>query len=74
MKRISFTSKNRDPDDTLHIETDLGIINIHVNLRDRLGRKVENISIIPDRYCGDQEVKVVPHRNLRLIQLKKIHR
>lgn len=69
MKRILFTSRCRE--DVLHIETDLGIINISIGLTDRFGRKVEHISIQPDHYAGEQKVKATPVRCVRMIQLKK---
>lgn len=46
MKRISHKKG------ILHIETALGIINIHVGLTDHEGRRVECVEIIPDRFTG----------------------
>jgi len=53
----------------IHVETELGVINITLNLTDRLGRKVEHIEMFPDKYAG--ELKVIRTRN-RFIQLKTV--
>ena len=74
MKTVTFyPSKKRAGinNNILHIETELGIINITVGLTDRLERKVEAITVRPDRYMGEQEVIYSGHR---FIQLKKIIR
>lgn len=34
---------------TLHIETELGIVNIHLGLHDMKGRKVESVELLPDK-------------------------
>lgn len=47
MRRISFTKRNRSGN-ILHIETDMGIINIHVGLTDMDGRPGEHISVSCD--------------------------
>ena len=57
--------------ETLHIETDLGIVNIKPGLFDRHGRKVTFVEVIPDRYAGEQKVKRCGTSNTRLIQLKQ---
>jgi len=47
MMRLSFTESNRS-DNLLHIEVPGAIVNIRVNLTDRLGRKVTSVSVSPD--------------------------
>lgn len=67
MKRISHTSRSRD--NTLHIETDLGIVNIRVGLYDGLQDcPVESIEIIPDKYAGETPVIVDGSTHVRLIR------
>jgi len=46
MKTIRHTSRSRD--NLLHVETDLGIVNIRVGLTDAQGRRVEAITILQD--------------------------
>lgn len=46
MKRLSHTRRSRDK--LLHIETELGIVNIRIGLKDMQGRPVTSIEIIPD--------------------------
>lgn len=53
MKRISFTKKNRSGN-TLHIETEGCIVNIHIGLTDMKGRKTVNVSVLPDRGSGEE--------------------
>ena len=50
----------------LHVETELGIVNIHLKLHDRLGRKVEAVVMLPDRFTGDPRVKLVGRRFVQL--------
>ena len=45
MKTIIHTSKSKDK--MLHIETELGIVNITVGLYDTKGRRVESIEVLP---------------------------
>lgn len=42
----------------LHVETPLGIVNIHVGLRNEAGQRVEAIELIPNRYAGEPTVTV----------------
>ena len=42
----------------VHIETELGIVNIHVGLRDAQGRRVETVVLIPNQYAGEPTVTV----------------
>ena len=51
----------------LHVETPLGIVNIHVGLNDSKGRRVEAIMPIPNAYAGERKVIV---RGARMIELK----
>ena len=55
----------------IHIETELGIVNIYVGLCDRFGRKVESVEVIPDNFAGEPKVRLIPHKRLRMIQNKK---
>lgn len=67
MKRISHTSRSRD--NLLHIETDLGIVNIRTGLYDAINDcPVESIEIIPDKYAGETPVTVDGSRHIRLIK------
>jgi hypothetical protein len=54
----------------LHIVTELGIVNIFLDLRDIKGRLVENIQIIPDdNFMRGRKVKRI---GSRLVQLKGV--
>lgn len=53
----------------LHVETPLGIVNIHVGLTDRKGRRVEAICMLPNRYAGEPKVLV---SGSRFIELKTV--
>lgn len=67
MKRISHTSRSRD--NLLHIETDLGIVNIRTGLYDAINDcPVESIEIIPDKYAGETPVTVDGCTHTRLIR------
>jgi hypothetical protein len=52
----------------VHVETELGIVNIHVGLTDREGRRVESVMMNPNRYAGEKKVVV---RGFRFVELKK---
>lgn len=52
--------------DILHVETPLGIVNIYVGLSDRLGRRVEYVETIPNRYAGEPRVRRVGSRMIEL--------
>lgn len=56
-----------------HIEVEGAIVNIRTGLKDRQGRKVTSVEILPDdHYMGEQIWKTYPHvRNVRIVQLKK---
>jgi hypothetical protein len=47
----------------VHVETELGIVNIYVGLTDRLGREVETVEMIPD-----QGVRVVDRRFVKELE------
>ncbi len=53
----------------VHVETPLGVINIHIGLRDQQGRRVETISISGNNYSGDP---LVVRRGYRLVELKTV--
>lgn len=60
-------------DDTLHVETPNGIVNIRAGLTDMRGRSVDSIQIIPDNYAGENKVvRVGGCPNVRLIRLKTV--
>ena len=62
MKTIQHYSTSKDK--LLHIETDLGIINIRVGLQDRIGQEVTSIEIIKD----SENIKLDGCVNNRLIK------
>lgn len=74
MKRISFGCKNKS-DNILHIETELGIINVYVNLHDLEGRLVESVEIYPDNgvKINDGGEKEMDYLRVRLIKYKERH-
>lgn len=53
----------------LHIETKLGIVNIHTGLHDAKGREVEAVSMRPDQFAGEPKVIV---RATRFVRLKTV--
>lgn len=56
----------------MHVETELGIVNIRTGLRDRRGRRVESIQVLPS---GDDPHKKVVRwgkHNTRLVELKTV--
>lgn len=59
-QRMKHVSQGRA--DVIHVETDLGIVNIYVGLRDTEGRRVERIEYRPNEYAG--EPVVVMERNI----------
>ena len=67
-RRISFYNTNRS-DDILHIETEHCIVNIRVNLRDRQGKEVTHIEILPD----DDSVKLRGSVNNRVTAEPREH-
>ena len=50
----------------IHVETPLGIVNIHIGLTDRHGRRVENIQMRPNEYAGEPRVKRIGNRFVEL--------
>lgn len=68
MKTIRHNSRSRDP--LLHIETDFGIVNIRVGLRDFDGNEVTSVEIVPDRVDWDgrgRTIELDGYANSRLI-------
>jgi hypothetical protein len=51
MKTVVHNKRSKD--DVLHIETEGGIINVHVGLHDDKGRDITAIEILPDQYSGE---------------------
>ena len=43
-----------------------GIVNIHIGLTDRHGRRVENIQMRPNEYAGEPRVKRIGNRFVEL--------
>lgn len=63
-------SRNSGNKKTRHVEVDGAIVNIHTGLKDRFGRKVTAVEIIPDEH-NERKWKVIPGKhNTRIIQLK----
>jgi hypothetical protein len=54
MKRVS-----QGKAEVIHVETDLGIVNIYVKLHDQDGRRVERIEYLPNRYAGERPVRTL---------------
>lgn len=54
----------------LHVETPLGIVNIHVGLNDRRGRRVEAVLMRGNNYSGEPLVKVVGNRMVEMKTVK----
>lgn len=52
----------------IHVETPLGIVNIHLGLEDRHGRRVENVQMQPNDYAGELPVRTIGNR---FVELKK---
>jgi hypothetical protein len=60
--------------DVVHVETPLGIVNIHVGLHDVDGRRVENVSVQCNDYAGEPTVRIdgnlkYKHKGMRLVEL-----
>ena len=53
----------------IHVETELGIVNIYLGFHDKRGRKVEVISMNVNKLAGERKVIVSKGR---FIQLKKV--
>lgn len=53
----------------VHVETQLGIVNIYLNLHDKQGRRVETVTLSGNNYAGEKRVAV---RGGRLIELKTV--
>jgi hypothetical protein len=56
----------------LHVETPLGIVNIHVGLHDRKSRRVEAITVSGNNYAGEPKVALRGYHNTRLVELKTV--
>lgn len=52
MRTIRLTERSQTP--ILHVEADGCIVNVQVGLRDREGRRVTRIDVIPDGYIGEE--------------------
>ena len=58
-----------------HLEVEGAIINVREGLLDRFGRKVTEISIIPDNQIPGQLVwRLLGYSNNRVVQLKNLKR
>jgi hypothetical protein len=49
----------------VHVETPLGIVN---GLRDRHGRRVDTVEMIPNTYAGEPRVRVYGNRFVELLR------
>ena len=65
MQRVKVKREAR----IVHVETELGIVNIFLGLRDRLGRKVEAVEMRADNLAGESLVRRVGRR---FVQLKTV--
>lgn len=54
----------------LHVETPLGIVNIHVGLGDARGRRVETVMMDPNRYAGEKKVYLRTNRFVESLRAK----
>ncbi len=45
----------------VHVETELGIVNVYVGLTDSEGHRVERVEMIPNQYAGEPVVHVMDH-------------
>lgn len=52
----------------LHVETELGIVNIHIGLHDDDGHDVESVELLPDDYSGEPQVRVDGHARARFVR------
>jgi len=52
----------------VHVETELGVVNILLGCRDAHGREFERVLIRPDQYAGER--KVVLRNDGRMVRLK----
>ncbi len=72
MKSIRFYDTPRKKDRKLHVETDLGIVNITIGLEDTEGRRVEHVEIVPNNYTGQSQVATDEDvRGVRMVELKE---
>lgn len=70
MLRVCPSRKTR----IIHVETELGIVNIYLGLRDDKGRRVETVAFKPDNYAGQKKVRLIGSRfveNLHVLRRKK---
>jgi hypothetical protein len=67
MQRVKIGRRTR----ILHIETELGVINVHLGLSDHRGRRVEAVMMNPNQYAGELVVKRV---GLRFVEMKRLKR
>jgi hypothetical protein len=56
----------------LHVETPNGIVNVRAGLSDHLGREVDSVEVLPDRYTGERKVVVRGLSNTRLVRLLSV--
>ena len=57
---------------TVHVETELGIVNIQLGFRDDHGRKFEAIMVHPDQYIGEPKVVTRGGKTIRMVRLKRL--
>lgn len=62
MKTVTASKKKS----VIHVETELGIVNIYTHLHDESGRRVETVEFIPNEYAG--EPKINTDNNIRRVR------
>lgn len=59
---------------TIHIETQLGIFNIHLDVTDHLGRRMEEVYAIGNSYAGQKPVRAKRWGVTKLVELKGVRK
>ena len=67
MKTVIATSKT----DCIHVETELGIINIRPNLHNITGQRVVSVEVLVNKYAGEKAVFLRGNVNTRLVEAAK---
>jgi hypothetical protein len=58
-------------DNTMHVETELGIVNIYLGLHNIAGQKVESVEIIPDKTEHKVLVEDKEYFRVRMIEVEE---
>ena len=59
-------SKNKN---LVHVETDLGVVNIWLHLHDEQGNRVERVSVMPDDHYASNKKVIFDGQGGRLIEV-----